>query len=438
MLWRFPLPIHAEESARRYAHQQLMLSVPQALFVGVSLQTGGVVNCVQEPFTIIFLHLTEKFPVGFLSNLQFLDASINNLTGDLSEIRHLNKLVSLQLFYDQFSGQVPSGLGEFKNLIGLSLYGNQLTGPLPLKLGSWAEFDFIDVSENFFTGPIPPKMCKQGKMRRFLVLQNNFTREIPESYGNCTTLHRFRVSKNSLSGVILSGIWGLPNLDIIDISNNEFEGSLNSGFRNAKALAQLFLGDNKLYGDLPPEISGAWALVSIDLSNNQFSGEIPATIGDLKKLDNLHLSNNNFSGSIPDSLGSCVSLSYINIAQNSLTGKIPVNSLFVEAYNDSFMGNNGLCSEILISIACFLYLKKKSAENEYRERSLKEDSWKMKSFHLLSFTEDEILDGIKQENLIGKGGSGSVYRVVLRTGKELEVKHIWNSGAADDSYFTVY
>ncbi|XP_019155963.1 PREDICTED: receptor-like protein kinase HAIKU2 [Ipomoea nil] len=456
-------------------------------------------------------HLTGKFPVGFgnLSNLQFLDASLNNLTGDISEIRYLNKLVSLQLFYNQFSGQVPAELGEFKNLIGLSLYGNRLTGPLPLKLGSWAEFDLIDVSENFFTGPIPPEMCKQGKMRRLLVLQNNFTGEIPESYGNCTTLQRFRVSKNSLSGVIPSGIWGLPNLDIIDIRENGFEGSLNSGIGNAKALAQLFLGNNKLSGDLPPEISGASALVSIDLSNNQFSGEIPATIGDLKKLDYLHLSNNKFSGSIPDSLGSCVSLSDIIIAQNSLTGKIPPSlgslptltslnvsgnklsgqipetlsslklnlidfsnnqltgpipeSLSVEAYNGSFTGNSGLCSEnikffrrcsgelskphnlhpllfsllaipmaILISIAYFLYLKKKSSQNEYRERSLKEDSWKMKSFHLLSFTEEEILDGIKQENLIGKGGSGSVYRVVVRTtGKELAVKHIWNSGAAD-------
>nr|GMD94690.1 receptor-like protein kinase HAIKU2 [Ipomoea batatas] len=450
-------------------------------------------------------HLTGKFPVGFgnLSNLQFLDASLNNFTGDLSEIRYLNKLVSLQLFYNQFSGEVPAELGEFKKLLVLSLYGNQLTGPLPLKLGSWAEFYLIDVSENFFTGPIPPEMCKQGKLRKLLVLQNNFTGEIPESYGNCTSLQRFRVSNNSLSSIIPSGIWGLPNLEIIDIRNNGFEGSLNSGIGNAKALAQLFLGNNKLSGDLPQEISGASALVSIDLSNNQFSGEIPATIGDLKKLDTLHLSNNKFSGSIPNSLGSCISLSDINIAQNFLTGKIPASlgflptltslnvsgnklsgqipetlsslklnlidfsnnqltgpipeSLSVEAYNNSFTGNIGLCSEnrkffrrcsrefskphnlhpllfclvaipmaILISVAYFLYLKKKS--DKYGERSLKEDSWKMKSFHLLSFTEDEILDEIKPENLIGKGGSGSVYRVVLRTGKELAVKHIMNSG----------
>jgi len=51
----------------------------------------------------------------------------------------------------------------------------------------------------------------------------------------------------------------------------------------------------------------------------------------------------------------------------------------------------------------------------------------MKSFHVLTFTEDEVLDSIKKENVIGKGGSGDVYKVVLPNGTELAVKHIWTS-----------
>ncbi|CAA0840735.1 Leucine-rich receptor-like protein kinase family protein [Striga hermonthica] len=60
-------------------------------------------------------------------------------------------------------------------------------------------------------------------------------------------------------------------------------------------------------------------------------------------------------------------------------------------------------------------------------RSLKDDSWYVKSFQVLTFTEDEILDSIKPENLIGKGGSGIVYRVMVGNGKEFAVKHIWHS-----------
>ncbi|XAR62033.1 Non-specific serine/threonine protein kinase [Bertholletia excelsa] len=450
--------------------------------------------------------LTGKLPAGFgnLTNLEMFDASHNHLSGDLSELKSLNQLVTLQLYENELSGEVPPELGEFKKLVNLSLNTNSLTGPLPQKLGSWAEFDFIDVSENFLTGRIPPEMCKNGKMRKLLILQNKFTGNIPANYANCTSLIRVRVSNNSLSGVVPSGIWGLPNVGLIDIGFNQFEGSITSDIKNAKTLAQIMAGNNRLSGELPQEISEATGLVSIDLSYNQFSGDIPATIGELKQLNNLHLQNNRFSGPIPENIASCSALSYVDMAYNSLSGQIPASlgslpnlnslnlsrnelsgqipealssltlslfdlsynkltgptpkSLSIEAYNGSFAGNNGLCSQsikqfrpcssdsgrsknlrrimlcfaagaltlLLLSIGYIIYSKRSQKD---ADRSLKEHSWDIKPFHVLTFTEDEILDSIKQENLIGKGGSGSVYRVPLSNGKEVAVKHVWNSGA---------
>ncbi|OAY23126.1 receptor-like protein kinase 7 [Manihot esculenta] len=458
--------------------------------------------------------LTGKLPVEFgnLTKLEKFDASMNYLEGGLSELRFLTNLVTLQLFDNELSGEIPVEFGQFKKLVNLSLYGNMLTGPLPPQLGSWANFIYIDVSENFLTGLIPPDMCKQGTMKQLLMLQNNLTGEIPASYASCTTLTRFRVSKNSLSGTLPAGIWGLPNMNIIDIEFNQFEGPLTPDIRNAKALGQLFLGNNRLSGELPEEISEATSLVSISLNDNQFSGKIPEGIGELKQLSSLHLENNMFSGSIPESLGSCNALSDLNIAHNLLSGEIPSSlgslqtlnslnlsenllsgqipdtlsslrlslldlthnrltglipqSLSIEAYNGSFAGNSGLCSEtvntfqrckpesgmsrdvrtlvacfavgaaiLLVSLIYFLYLKKKEKDHE---RSLKEESWDVKSFHVLSFGEDEILDSIKEENVIGKGGSGNVYKVALANGKELAVKHIWNtdSGNRKNSWST--
>ncbi|XP_044511304.1 receptor-like protein kinase 7 [Mangifera indica] len=446
---------------------------------------------------------TGQLPVGLrnLTNLELFDASTNSLEGSLSEVRFLTNLVSLQLFENRFSGEVPAELGQFKNLVNLSLYNNNLTGPLPKELGSWADFDFIDVSENFLTGPIPPDMCKKGTMKGLLMLQNKFTGEIPASYANCLTLRRFRVSHNSLTGTVPAGIWGLPNLNIIDIESNQIEGPITKAIGNAKALAQLFAANNRLSGELPEEISGASSFVAIDLSNNQFSSKLPASFGDLKHLSTLKLQNNLFSGSIPKSLGSCTTLSDLNMAhnlfsgqipsvlgslptlnslnlsENQLSGQIPASlsslrlvildlsnnrltghipeSLSIEAYNGSFNGNPGLCSQtissfkecsqkskiskdalmlvisfalgtmiLLVSFACFFYLKKKEKDHNL---SLKEESWNIKPFRELVFSEDEIIDSIKQENLIGKGGSGNVYKVMLSSGKELAVKHIWNS-----------
>ncbi|CAK7347333.1 unnamed protein product [Dovyalis caffra] len=449
--------------------------------------------------------LTGKLPVWFrnLTKLENFDASANHLEGDLSELRFLTNLVSLQLFENELSGEIPAEFGEFKKLVNVSLYQNQLTGSLPPKIGSWTNFGFIDVSENHLTGPIPPDMCKKGTMTRLLMLQNNLTGEIPSSYANCTTLVRFRVNKNQLSGKVPAGIWGLPIANIIDIEMNQFEGPVTSDIGNAKALSQLLLGNNRLSGELPEEISKATSLVTIKLNDNLFSGKIPEKIGELKHLGSLHLENNMLSGTIPDSLGSCYSLTDMNMAHNSLSGGVPSTlghlptlnslnlsqneisghipgslsslrlslldlshnrlsgpipqSLSIEAYNGSFTGNTGLCSQtisyfqrcspksgvskdvrtlilcfavgsmiLLASLAWFFHLKRRE---KYHGRSLREESWDLKSFHVLTFTEDEILDSIKQENLIGKGGSGHVYKVALANGKELAVKHIWTTNS---------
>lgn len=145
-------------------------------------------------------YLTGKLPFGFrnLTSLRNFDASNNALEGDLSELRFLKNLVSLGLFENRLTGEVPKEFGDFKSLAALSLYRNQLTGKLPERLGSWTGFKHIDVSENFLEGQIPPDMCKKGAMTHLLMLQNRFTGKFPESYAKCKTLIRLRVS-NTLS-----------------------------------------------------------------------------------------------------------------------------------------------------------------------------------------------------------------------------------------------
>ncbi|KAG6652711.1 receptor-like protein kinase 7 [Carya illinoinensis] len=452
--------------------------------------------------------LTGKLPVGLrnLTSLVNFDVGHNNLHGNISEVRFLTGLAVLHLFENQFTGEVPEEIGEFKNLVKLSLYRNKFTGSLPQNLGSWSDFYYIDVSENFLSGPIPPNMCQNGKMVKLLVLQNSFTGGIPENYANCSSLIRIRVANNSLTGVVPAGIWGLPNLSILDVSMNSFEGPVASSIDKAKSLAQLFLSNNRFSGELPLTISETSALVSMQLSSNQFSGQIPATIGGLKNLNSLHLDGNKFSGSIPDSLGSCVSLTDINLSGNSLSGNIPAGlgslltlnslnlsnnnlsgeiptslsspklslldlsnnqligqipeALSIEVFSDSFDGNPGLCSPnfkhfrpcssgsrttshhlrtlmscfiagaliLLVSLTCFLYVK---LRHNNLDRPLKSNSWDMKPYRVIGFVENEITDAIKKENLIGKGGSGNVYKVVLSDGKELAVKHIWMSDPCD-------
>ncbi|KAI9090896.1 hypothetical protein K1719_028381 [Acacia pycnantha] len=395
-------------------------------------------------------YLIGKIPKGLgnLTNLVYLDVSNNQLEGDISELRFLKNLASLQLFQNQFSGGIPNEFGDFKSLTEFSLYANNFTGPLPQKLGSWDGLQYIDVSDNSLSGPIPPDMCRNNNMTELAMLNNSFTGSIPETYANCSAMVRFLVNRNSLSGRVASGLWGLPNMEIIDLSMNQFEG-----------------------------ISEASSLVSIKLSSNQFSGKLPDSIGNLKKLGSLKLDGNNFSGSIPESLSSCISLSEVNIAGNSLSGEIPTSlgslptlnslnlssnslsgeippslsslklslldlsnnnlfgpvpdSLSIPAFIDGLKGNPSLCSEnlenfrpcslvstgssrvrtiilcllagimvLLVSLACIFFLKLK--QNKLEEKPLKTNSWDLKQYH-----------------------------VVLKCGKELAVKHIWTSNPGE-------
>uniref|UniRef100_A0A7N0UEI6 non-specific serine/threonine protein kinase n=1 Tax=Kalanchoe fedtschenkoi TaxID=63787 RepID=A0A7N0UEI6_KALFE len=297
--------------------------------------------------------LTGRFPVGFgnLTGLARFDASTNLLEGDLSELRFLTKLESLQLFENRFSGRVPTEFGSFKRLTGLSLYDNMLVGPLPTQLGSWAEFEFIDVAGNALTGSIPPEMCKKGKLVDFLILDNNFTGTVPDTYAGCTSLERLRLRNNSLEGAIPAGIWGLPNLIVTDLSVNQFEGGISSDIGKAKSIGLLLLDHNRFVGKLPVEISNLSSLVTFDVGFNKFSGSIPNTIGELKNLSSLFLDRNGFSGPIPDSIGACSSLSELNAAGNSLSGEIPSSLGYLPDLNSLNLSSNKFSGQIPASFA---------------------------------------------------------------------------------------
>lgn len=471
-------------------------------------------------------NLTGPLPPGFgkMTKLQYFDASANKLTGGLSEIRTLTKLVSLQLFFNGFSGKVPAELGEeFKDLVNLSLYNNNLSGELPRNLGRWSKFDFIDVSTNQLSGPIPPDMCRRGTMKRLLMLENRFSGEIPLSYGGCRTLKRFRVSSNELSGEVPAGIWALPEVEIVDLAENEFTGGIGDRIGEASSLTNLILAKNRFSGEIPWSIGDAMNLQKLDLSGNGFSGEIPGSIGKMKNLDSVNVEGNEISGAIPGSIGGCFSLTAVNLAGNKLEGAIPpelgemtrLNSLDVSrnelageipaslaelklsylnlsenrlqgpvpaalaigAYSESFLGNPGLCSAgngngflhrcspraggrreasaavVRTLITCLLggmavllavlgvaifVRKRREAEAAAAEAAMaasasgtklfgKKGSWSVKSFsrmRLTAFDEREIVAGVRDENLIGRGGSGNVYRVKLGTGAVVAVKHI--------------
>ncbi|KAL9250071.1 Receptor-like protein [Drosera capensis] len=413
-----------------------------------------------------------------LTELRSLQLYENGFSGEVPpEFGEFKSLVNLSLYTNNLTGQLPQKLGSWAEFNFIDVSTNNLSGPIPPDMCTMGTMMKLLILQNNFSGQIPETYANCSTLTRFRVSQNllsgvvppgiwglpnvniidiadnGFEGSITSDIDNAKQLSNLLASNNKLSGNLPQEISELPSLTYADLSGNQFTGGLPENMSGLNKVSTFHLEGNKLSGNIPGSIGSCLHLSDLNLAENSFSGKIPVSLGSLPVLNSLNLSHNQLSGQIPNTLSS-LRLSLLDLSYNKLSGQIP-ESFYVEAYNGSFDGNSGLCGsnvkyfpacssrsrDVKTLIICFLlgfavvlalsggymYLKRKGGD-EHSHSFKSDSSWDMKSYHVVSFTEDEILDSIKQENLIGKGGSGNVYRVRLKDGKELAVKHIWNSG----------
>ncbi|KAL0732572.1 hypothetical protein Bca4012_008781 [Brassica carinata] len=381
--------------------------------------------------------LTGPIPqgLGSLADFDFIDASENQLTGPIPpDMCKRGKMKAVLLLQNNLTGSIPETYGDCLTLERLRVSDNSLTGTVPVRLWGLPKVEIIDLAMNNLEGPVTGEI-KNAKMLGALNLAfNKFSNELPEEIGDVEALTKVEVNDNRFTGRIPSSIGKLKGLSSLKMQSNGFSGSI------------------------PDSIGSCSSLSDLNMAQNSLSGEIPHTLGSLPTLNALNLSDNKLSGRIPESLSS-LRLSLLDLSNNRLSGRVPLS---LSSYQGSFNSNPGLCSTtikslnrcinspgsrsdthifvvcivlgsliLLASLVCFLYIKKSEKKEK---RTLRHESWSIKSFRKMSFTEDDIIDSIKEENLIGRGGCGDVYRVVLSDGKELAVKHIRSSSNTDKNF----
>ncbi|GJN35634.1 hypothetical protein PR202_gb24428 [Eleusine coracana subsp. coracana] len=270
-----------------------------------------------------------------------------------------------------------------------------------------------------------------------------------------------------LGGIISPSIGKLDKLQRLALHQNSLHGSIPPEIKNCTELRAIYMRANYLQGGIPSEIGELIHLTILDLSSNLLRGTIPASIGSLTHLRFLNLSTNFFSGEIPNVgvLGTFKSSSLCGLSIQkacrgtlgfpavlphsdplSSSGVSPINNTKTSHFlNGIVIGSMSTLALALIAILGFLWIcllsRKKSIGGNYvkMDKHSVPDGAKLVTYQWnLPYSSSEIirrLELLDEDDVVGCGGFGTVYKMVMDDGTAFAVKRIDMHREARDRTF---
>jgi hypothetical protein len=222
---------------------------------------------------------------------------------------------------------------------------------------------------------------------------------------------------------------------------------------------------------VPGEVGDCASLTYLDLSGNRLSGAIPGRLARIRILNYLNVSWNALSGGIPRELGGMKSLTAADFSHNDLSGPVPDNGQFAYFNASSFEGNprlvmgaprqwagagatggmeqqqqqQGSSSSLMGRLKLFAALgllgcsvafaaaavattRSAMLRRRRRGRSPSSGRWRMTAFQKVSFGCEDVVQCVKENHVVGRGGAGVVYRGAMPGGEVVAVKRIVAAG----------
>ncbi|XP_022872514.1 MDIS1-interacting receptor like kinase 2-like [Olea europaea var. sylvestris] len=323
-------------------------------------------------------------PLSNCRHLKRIIFSNNSFIGILPKSLGLGNLsASLEIFVPNncgLKGLIPNEIGNFNNLILLELIGNDLIGTVPDALGQLMRVQSLLIGRNELMGPIPANFFNIENLYHLNLRENKLSEQLSSCFGKLTSLREIFLDYDKLTSAIQSELWTNKYLRIVELSYNMFIGSV------------------------PPEIGSRNTMLDLYLLGNQLSGEISTTFGG--EIPN----GGPFKNLTPDSFKSNKEL-----CGASQFKVVPCKGNTTKSSSKTRVLKYILPSSALVASLVIIMVWLVKCHN--RQTGLPDQS--ISPFTLKRITYNEVLystNNFDEENLIGRGSIGSVFKETFFNG----------------------
>ena len=347
--------------------------------------------------TAVMAKLLASFstaPSGWSNSIDY--CKWTNVSCDGSHVTEI-KLISQSL-----SGTLPSDLGTLTQLTTLSLQGNSLTGPIP-------------------------------------------------SFANLASLQQLYLDNNNFSSIPSGFFQGLTRLQTLTLSKNHnlTPWTIPTELTQASSLVNFYASSANIIGSLPDFFGYFPILKDLRLSFNNLNGTLPKSFG-VTPLSYLYLDNNNLMGHIPDALTNITTLEVLDVSNNNLNGSIPKfgESVNLNTTGNPLIGKNGntagtgssgtsvspgiiagivtavIFSVVVLFVSIKCYVNSKHRKFGGVKNPENGGTTSVPNVEISIEVLEQVTNNFNEDNILGRGGSGVVYKGENHDGTMIAVKRM--------------
>ncbi|KAL3521918.1 hypothetical protein ACH5RR_014752 [Cinchona calisaya] len=228
--------------------------------------------CIQSS-----LHFLLLIPLAILFSLISVDANT-----DQKDLTALQVLYSSLNSPPQLTGWKSNGgdpcaeswkgvTCQGSAVVSIQISGLAFNGTMGYTLNNLISLKTLDLSGNNIHDSIPYQL--PPNLMSLNLANNNLSGNLPYSITGIPSLNYLNISRNSLSQSIGDVLSDHSNLSTLDISSNNLTGDLPASFSSLSNLSTLYMQNNQLTGSL--NILAGLPLTNLNVANNHFSGWIP-------------------------------------------------------------------------------------------------------------------------------------------------------------------